>query len=88
MAGPGTATKLMARGVRVSRGQIMNNILKPKMRKLKVAEVGDFWRKRTCPQIRIQGKWMEKAGIPPNRHVQVENPQPGVLILRLLEKKE
>ena len=66
----------------------MINDIKPKVRHLKVAEVGDFWRKRTCPQIRLQGKWMEKAGIPPNRHVQVENPQPGVLVLRLLEQND
>ncbi len=46
---------------------------------LKVSEVGDFYLKRTKPLIRLHGKWLEKAGIPPNSHVIVRNPAPGVL---------
>ena len=57
----------------------------PKHRVLKVAEVGDHWKKQTKPQIRLVGKWLEKAGILPHHHVQVENPRPGLLIIRLLE---
>ena len=52
---------------------------------MKVSETGDFWAKNTKPQIRLVGKWLEKAGILPNHHVQVENPQPGVLVLRLID---
>ena len=59
-----------------------------KKRILKVEEVGDFWRKRTVPRIRLKGKWLAQAGILPNRHVQVESPHPGVLILQLIEKGE
>ena len=54
-------------------------------RVLKVIEVGDFYRKHTRPQIRLEGRWLEKAGIHPNAHVQVENPQPGMLLIRVLE---
>ena len=54
-------------------------------RVLKVAEIGDFWRKRTTPAIRLQGKWMAQAGLLPNRYVQVFNPCPGVLVIHILE---
>jgi hypothetical protein len=52
---------------------------------LKVVEIGDFWAKRTMPSIRLQGKWMLRAGVLPNRHVQVTNPSPGILMIQLLE---
>jgi hypothetical protein len=54
-------------------------------RVLKVAEIGDFWAKRTMPSIRLQGKWMLRAGVLPNHHVQITNPSPGVLLIQLLE---
>jgi hypothetical protein len=57
-----------------------------KKRVLKVEEVGDFWRKKTVPRIRLKGKWLAQAGILPNRYVQVESPQPGLLILHLVEQ--
>ena len=59
-----------------------------KKRILKVEEVGDFWRKRTFPRIRLKGKWLARAGILPNHHVEVDSPFPGVLILHLIEKDE
>jgi hypothetical protein len=55
---------------------------------LKVAEIGDFWAKRTMPSIRLQGKWMLRAGVLPNRHVQVTNPSPGVLLIQVLEANQ
>ena len=58
-----------------------------KKRILKVEEVGDFWRKKTMPRIRLKGKWLAQAGILPNRHVQVVSPQPGVLILHLIDQE-
>ena len=58
----------------------------PKTRILKVVETGDFWRKRTSPQIRLQGQWMLKAGILPNSYVEVTNPRPGVLVLHVVEQ--
>jgi hypothetical protein len=54
-------------------------------RVLKVVEIGDFWAKRTMPSIRLQGKWMLRAGVLPNRHVQITNPSPGVLLIQVLE---
>jgi hypothetical protein len=50
-------------------------------RVLKVVEIGDFWAKRTMPSIRLQGKWMLKAGVLPNRHVKITNPSPGTLFI-------
>lgn len=57
-----------------------------KKRILKVEEVGDFWRKQTVPRIRLKGKWLAKAGILPNHHVEVKSPHSGVLIIHLIEK--
>ena len=57
-----------------------------KTRILKVEEVGDYWRKQTVPRVRLKGKWLAKAGTLPNRYVKVASPQPGVLILHLMEK--
>jgi len=54
-------------------------------RVLKVVEIGDFWAKRTMPSIRLQGKWMLRAGVLPNHHVQITNPSPGVLLIQVLE---
>ena len=53
---------------------------------LKVEEIGDFWAKHTVPSIRLQGKWMLKAGVFPDHHVQITNPEPGVLHIQLLEE--
>jgi hypothetical protein len=55
-------------------------------RNLKVVEIGDFWAKRTMPSIRLQGKWMLRAGVLPNHHVQITNPSPGVLLIQLVEE--
>jgi hypothetical protein len=54
-------------------------------RVLKVVEIGDFWAKRTMPSIRLQGKWMLRAGVLPNHYVQITNPSPGVLMIQLLD---
>lgn len=56
-----------------------------KQRILKVQEVGDRWKKQTKPQILLSGKWISEAGIPFNTHISVENPQPGTLVIRLLD---
>ena len=60
--------------------------IEDKKRILKVEEVGDFWRKKTVPRIRLKGKWLAQAGILPNRHIKVECPQPGVLVLHLIDQ--
>ncbi len=57
--------------------------MKNKARRLKVCPTGDFWKGESIPQIRLQGKWLADAGIAPESHVRVENPTPGVLVIRL-----
>jgi hypothetical protein len=57
-----------------------------KMRVLKVEEIGDFWAKRTIPSIRLQGKWMLRAGVLPNHYVLIANPSPGTLLIQLIEE--
>jgi hypothetical protein len=50
-----------------------------KPRRLKVEEVGDFYRHRTKPLLRLTGNWLKEAGINPNSYVVVTNPEAGVL---------
>ncbi len=61
----------------------ITRLSKPRM--LKVHDVGDFYRKEVIPQIRLHGKWLLGAGLQPDTHVQVINPQPGVLVIKRLE---
>lgn len=48
---------------------------------LKIKEQGDFYAHKTVPAITLQGKWLEKAGFPPNKHVQISQNVQGQLIL-------
>jgi hypothetical protein len=68
------------------RGDNMVEINHPKPHILKVAEVGNFWRRKTKPQLRLEGIWLAKAGITANHHVCIENPYPGMLVIRLLNE--
>lgn len=52
-------------------------------RRLKVEAEGDPWKKNIRPKIRLVGKWLEKMGFPPERHVEVSPVEPGVLQIRL-----
>jgi hypothetical protein len=54
-----------------------------KLRRLKVEEVGDFYRHRTKPFLRLTGMWLKAAGINPNTYVLVINPEPGILVITL-----
>ena len=73
---------------REERERIMNTNHKNQSRILKVEEIGDFYRRKTTPRIRLKGKWLAGAGINPNRYVSVENPQPGTLIIRMIDKTQ
>ena len=64
---------------------MINNPI-PNTRILKVSEVGDFYRKHTWPYLRLMGLWLFRAGIHPNSYVRIENPQPGVLVIRLVDE--
>jgi hypothetical protein len=56
-----------------------------KPRTLKVQDIGDYFRKEVKPQIRLTGKWLLAAGLKPETHVRITNPQPGMLIVKSLE---
>jgi hypothetical protein len=55
-----------------------------KPRLLTVTPTGDFWKGKVVPMLRITGKWVERAGIEPGCRVEIENPEPGVLVIRRL----
>ncbi len=57
-------------------------------RTLKVHDSGDPYRKDVKPQIRLEGKWLIKAGVVPEDRVEVLNPRPGILVLRKLETQD
>jgi len=40
-------------------------------RKLKIRETGDYFNKKTIPEIRLKGKWLQEAGFRYNEHVKV-----------------
>jgi hypothetical protein len=65
----------------------MTNNPAPKARVLKVSETGDFYHKHTWPYLRLMGIWLAKAGIIANRRVRVENPEPGLLIICLVDEQ-
>lgn len=50
-------------------------------RRLKVYETGDKWRGGLLPQIRLQGKWLQRAGFVPGSRLQVQV-EPGRLIIQ------
>lgn len=52
------------------------------VRKLKIEETGDFWKKQLKPKIRLTGRWLERAGFKPGSHVWVRGVAPGVIELR------
>jgi hypothetical protein len=56
-----------------------------KKRILKITSVGEFRRKNLKAQVRLEGKWLVAAGLIPETHVEVTNPQVGVLILRCVQ---
>jgi len=60
----------------------------PERHVLKVHDGGDHYRKEVKPQIRLEGKWLLKAGLVPEDRVEVLNPQPGTLILRIVRSQE
>jgi len=63
-----------------------NNISEHSTRYLQAYPTGDHWKGKTVPQIRLQGKWLEAAGIAPGDRVAVEIQEEGQLLIRRLEK--
>jgi hypothetical protein len=50
-------------------------------RTLKIQEMGDFYRHKTVPEIRLKGQWLAGAGFPPNGHAEIELLEPGKIII-------
>ena len=59
-----------------------------KPRKLKVSNIGDFYKREEIPQIKLQGKWLKDAGIMTNSNVSVTSPEPGTLVLKAIPTSE
>ncbi len=57
-------------------------------RRLHAYPTGDHWKGKTVPQIRLQGKWLEKAGFPPGGPILVEIRGDGMLLVRRDEETE
>ena len=53
-------------------------------RTLKIEERGDFYRKRTVPTVRLKGKWLQAAGFPAGRHLELTVISTGVIELRVI----
>lgn len=51
-------------------------------RRLHAYPTGDAWRGETVPQIRLQGKWLQAAGIAPGDAIVVEVRGAGELLIR------
>ena len=51
-------------------------------RRLKVREVGDFYRKKTRPELVLSGRWLEEMGIKRETYVEVSSPQPGIVMIQ------
>jgi hypothetical protein len=59
-----------------------------KSRILKVEVIGDHWKGKTIPRIRLKGQWLAQAGITENSFVEVSNPCPGQLVITTTEKEK
>lgn len=58
-----------------------------KARKLKVTAIKDY-RKRPKSQLRLEGYWLNDAGIPPECHVIIINNRPGSLTIERINPNE
>jgi hypothetical protein len=54
-------------------------------RRLKIEAVGDFWRGKVNPRIRLNGQWLERAGFKRGNRVEIRLVQPGILTLQFIE---
>ena len=49
---------------------------------------GEHWKWKTVPQIRLQGQWLENAGISSGDRIAVEIQDEGQLLIRRLEVED
>ena len=61
-----------------------SNLIEPNLRQrqLQIEEVGDFWRGRIKPKIRLMGHWLERAGFKPGDRVNVRCVATGFIEMR------
>ena len=52
-------------------------------RSLKIEMAGDFFRRKTFPKIRLQGRWLAKLGFPPGSRVAVIPMTAGKITLKV-----
>ena len=52
------------------------------LRKLKVYEIGDVFRGKEQPQIRLQGKWLREAGFRPHDRILIKKEGTRLVIER------
>lgn len=57
-------------------------------RRLHAYTVGDFWKGKVVPKIRLQGKWLTEAGIQPGDEILIEIQGDGVLLIRRCDKEQ
>jgi hypothetical protein len=55
-------------------------------RTLKIEAIGDFFRGKVSPRIRLTGQWLERAGVKPGHRVEIHISQPGTMTLRFLSQ--
>ncbi len=59
-----------------------------KTRTLKVEPTGDFFRQKVKPALRLRGRWLERAGFPPNSHARIIIRTPGVLEIQAVTQTD
>ena len=55
-----------------------------KKRTLKIEERGDYATRKTTPVVRLKGKWLQAAGFPAGKHLELTVIAPGVIELRVI----
>lgn len=53
-------------------------------RTLKIEERGDYSERKTFPAVRLKGKWLQSAGFPAGKHLELTVISPGVIELRVI----
>ncbi len=69
-----------------SRGMNEKTIKSTTHRTIKIEVTGDRFRKKTCPKIRLQGKWLEALGFKQDARAEIIPIAPGVIMLRCFEE--
>ncbi len=55
-------------------------------RTLKIEAIGDFYRGKITPRIRLCGYWLGRAGFKPGQRVAIHLLKPGEMTLQLKEE--